>query len=102
MSPGGPFVSLRLNVKRSVGTEYKAAPSLRGVLKRESGREQRFETAADGQAIIGLREVNEAMVSVIVNDADGEKFEFPIPLPIRGATEGLVTQIVWPIVGTPK
>lgn len=102
VSPGGPFVTLHLVVTRLNGEKYEPVRSVHGILKREAGRVQAFETDAGGVAIIELKDVREAMVSAVIEDASGGKQEFPIPLPIKSATKGIVKQIAWPTIGRPK
>lgn len=102
VSPAGPFVTLVLRSLRFNGTEYKQIPSIRGVIKRDTGREQPFETGEDGEAHITLNSAEETAVTAIVSDGKGEQIEMPVPLPMKGAERGLVRQWVFLRFGKPK
>ena len=103
VSPGGPFVTIDLFTMRFAGNKYVRVPSLGGVLKRDGGgKEQPFQTGADGETRIVLDHLGDTGVVAVVTGPNGEKLEMPIPLPIKGAEKGLVTQSVYLHFEKPK
>jgi hypothetical protein len=93
-SPGAPSLTINIVATRAVGTQDEPIPALRGFLERDGGRKQTFETGQDGKADILLQNVVETAIVGVATDANGEKIEMPIPLPMKGAANGIVTQTV--------
>ena len=93
-SPGAPSVTVNIVTTRSEGGKAEPLPAVHGVLERGGGSKQTFETGRDGEANITLENVEETSVVAEATDANGERIQSLIPLPMKGAGKGLVTQTV--------
>jgi hypothetical protein len=96
VSSKGPFVTLFvIATTGDARTGYQEIPSVRIFLRSDAGRQQTFYTKQDGAAEVELDRLKEATLVAFATGPNGQKIEVPIPLPIKGATKGLVSQKVY-------
>ena len=101
VSPKGPFATIHIMSKMWKGDDLVKLPLVQGFMKRADGKKVMFNTGKESEVKVLLSNLKERSLSLLATDSKANKIEMPIPLPLKGAEENLVVQLVLLNFGTP-